>query len=256
MTDCANGWRTDGAADFRCRVGSDLGGGCRRLHRDAGAERLRPGQVQRLRRGADPGLEQPASARRRGDGQLPHPDHRQSERRRPARPAAGADHRSARRDTGADRSPKTGAPRPRSTTTPTSGCGRCRSRPRAPTTSPPTARSTAISTRSWHSGTDSSNGWLAWAFAGLFVVGLLELTASIIYAVRSREAPSPAPPSSPRSDVGDLHARQRLLHADRRRDPLRSAQKPGSAARFRRADRGGVRGREAPDPGRLASTGR
>ena len=41
VTDCADGWRTDGAADFHPRVGSDLGGGCRRLHRDDGAERLR-----------------------------------------------------------------------------------------------------------------------------------------------------------------------------------------------------------------------
>ena len=48
-------------------------------------------------------------------------------------------------------------------------------------------------------GHDSSNGRLAWVFGGLFVVGLLELTASIIYAVQEREAPSPAPPRRRRS---------------------------------------------------------
>ena len=37
-------------------------------------------------------------------------------------------------------------------------------------------------------GHDSSYGWLAWAFAGLFVVGLLELTAAILWAVRARKA--------------------------------------------------------------------
>ena len=41
-------------------------------------------------------------------------------------------------------------------------------------------------------GHDASYGWLAWAFAGLFVVGLIELTASIIWAVRSREPPPDA----------------------------------------------------------------
>ncbi len=41
-------------------------------------------------------------------------------------------------------------------------------------------------------GHDSSYGWLAWAFAGLFVVGLLELTASILWAVRARKATRPS----------------------------------------------------------------
>jgi hypothetical protein len=40
-------------------------------------------------------------------------------------------------------------------------------------------------------GHDSSKATLAWAFAGLFVVGLLELTGAIIYAIRSGEAPRP-----------------------------------------------------------------
>jgi hypothetical protein len=40
-------------------------------------------------------------------------------------------------------------------------------------------------------GHGSSSGWLGWAFAGLFVLGLLELTASIFWTVRSRR-PSPA----------------------------------------------------------------
>lgn len=39
-------------------------------------------------------------------------------------------------------------------------------------------------------GHDSSYGWLAWAFAGVFVVGLVELTASLVWALRSRRAPS------------------------------------------------------------------
>ena len=50
-------------------------------------------------------------------------------------------------------------------------------------------------------GHDASNGRLAWAFAGLFVVGLVELTASIIYAVRSR--PPPTALSQQPIDIGD-----------------------------------------------------
>lgn len=38
----------------------------------------------------------------------------------------------------------------------------------------------------------ASYGWLAWAFGGLFVVGLLELAASITWAVRSGKRPSRA----------------------------------------------------------------
>lgn len=52
-------------------------------------------------------------------------------------------------------------------------------------------------------GHDSSYGWLAWAFAGLFVVGLLELTASILWAVRRGKRPSPAVPVQATFDVGD-----------------------------------------------------
>ena len=50
-------------------------------------------------------------------------------------------------------------------------------------------------------GHGSSYGWLVWAFAGLFVLGLLELTASILWAVRSRR---PAPFHQP-IHVGDTY---------------------------------------------------
>ena len=43
-------------------------------------------------------------------------------------------------------------------------------------------------------GHDSSYGWLAWAFAGLFGLGLIELTAAIIYSVRSGRRAMPAAP--------------------------------------------------------------
>ena len=52
-------------------------------------------------------------------------------------------------------------------------------------------------------GHGSSYGWLVWAFVGLFVLGLLELTASIVWAVRSRR-PSPAPFHQP-IHVGDAY---------------------------------------------------
>ncbi len=46
-------------------------------------------------------------------------------------------------------------------------------------------------------GHNSSYGWLVWAFAGLFALGLVELTASIIWVVRSGRGPSPAPYHQP-----------------------------------------------------------
>ena|ERR1700754_17593 len=52
-------------------------------------------------------------------------------------------------------------------------------------------------------GHHSSYGWLAWAFGGLFVLGLLALTASIVYAVRSGKAPR-APVHQP-IHVGDTY---------------------------------------------------
>jgi len=54
-------------------------------------------------------------------------------------------------------------------------------------------------------GHDSSNATLVWAFAGLFVIGLLELTAAIIYAVRSGRRPVPEAPVGPTLDIGDSH---------------------------------------------------
>lgn len=54
-------------------------------------------------------------------------------------------------------------------------------------------------------GHGSSYGWLTWAFAGLFVVGLLELTASILWAVRRGKRPSPAAPVHATFNVGDSY---------------------------------------------------
>jgi hypothetical protein len=54
-------------------------------------------------------------------------------------------------------------------------------------------------------GHDSSNATLVWAFVGLFVIGLLELTAAIIYAVRSGKRPVPAAPVGPTFDIGDSY---------------------------------------------------
>jgi hypothetical protein len=54
-------------------------------------------------------------------------------------------------------------------------------------------------------GHDSSNATLVWAFVGLFVVGLLELTAAIIYAVRSGKRPVPAAPVGPTFNIGDSY---------------------------------------------------
>ena len=54
-------------------------------------------------------------------------------------------------------------------------------------------------------GKDSSNATLAWVFGGVLVLGLIELTAAIIYAVRSGKRPSPATPVGATFSVGDLH---------------------------------------------------
>jgi hypothetical protein len=54
-------------------------------------------------------------------------------------------------------------------------------------------------------GHDSSNATLVWAFVGLFVIGLLELTAAIVYAVRSGKRPVPAAPVGPTFDIGDSY---------------------------------------------------
>ncbi len=52
-------------------------------------------------------------------------------------------------------------------------------------------------------GHDTSYGWLAWAFAGLFVVGLLELTVAVVWAVRSGKAPRA--PSRTAIHIGDSY---------------------------------------------------
>ena len=54
-------------------------------------------------------------------------------------------------------------------------------------------------------GHDSSNGTLVWAFAGLFIIGLLELTGAIIYAARSGKRPVPAAPVGTTFDIGDSY---------------------------------------------------
>lgn len=55
-------------------------------------------------------------------------------------------------------------------------------------------------------GKDSSNSTFAWVFAGVFVLGLIELTAAIIYAVKTGKRATPAVPSGTSFHVGDLHA--------------------------------------------------
>jgi hypothetical protein len=54
-------------------------------------------------------------------------------------------------------------------------------------------------------GKDSSNSTMAWVFGGLFVLGLVELTAAIIYAVKSGKRPSPVSPHAATFDVGDSY---------------------------------------------------
>jgi hypothetical protein len=54
-------------------------------------------------------------------------------------------------------------------------------------------------------GHDSSNSMLMWAFAGLFVIGLLALTAAITYAVKSGKRPTPAVPVQPTFDVASSY---------------------------------------------------
>jgi hypothetical protein len=51
-------------------------------------------------------------------------------------------------------------------------------------------------------GYDSSSSTLVWVFAGLFAVGLLGLTAAIVYAMKSGKRPTPAAPVPPTFDVG------------------------------------------------------
>jgi hypothetical protein len=55
-------------------------------------------------------------------------------------------------------------------------------------------------------GNDSSDSTMAWVFAGVFVLGLVELTGAIIYAVKSGKRTTPATPVGASFSVGDLHA--------------------------------------------------
>jgi hypothetical protein len=55
-------------------------------------------------------------------------------------------------------------------------------------------------------GKNSSNTTMAWVFGGLFVLGLVELTAAVIYAVRSGKRTPTAPPVGATFSMGDLHA--------------------------------------------------
>jgi hypothetical protein len=51
-------------------------------------------------------------------------------------------------------------------------------------------------------GYDSSSSTLVWVFAGLFAVGLLGLTAAIVYGVKSGKRAMPSAPVPPTFDVG------------------------------------------------------
>jgi Short C-terminal domain len=55
-------------------------------------------------------------------------------------------------------------------------------------------------------GHDSSFGWLVWVFAGVFVLGLLELAGAITFAVRRGNRPAPAVPVGATFDIGDSNA--------------------------------------------------
>jgi hypothetical protein len=55
-------------------------------------------------------------------------------------------------------------------------------------------------------GRDSSNSTMVWGFAGLLVIGLLELLASIIYAVRRGKRLSPAAAAQPTFNVSDPYS--------------------------------------------------
>ena len=101
-------------------------------------------------------------------------------------------------------------------------------------------------------GHDSSYGWLVWVFVGLFVMGLLELAAALVWVGQVRqEGP---PPRAPRAAEHRRHhverpaTGHRQLHAHRSGHPHPATPEPGGATGFRRADRRGVRGREAPHP--------
>jgi hypothetical protein len=54
-------------------------------------------------------------------------------------------------------------------------------------------------------GKDASNSTLAWVFGGLFFVGLLELTAAIIYAVKSGKRATPVSPAAATFNLGDSY---------------------------------------------------
>ena len=117
------------------------------------------------------------------------------------------------------------APPRRSTTTPTSGCGWLQIPAEGTYHVTTDGKVNGYINPQLAFGHDSSYGWLAWAFAGLFALGLVELTASIIWVVRSRQADA----SASATRAVDATATDRYT-ADRRRDPHRGAEEPCGAA--------------------------
>ncbi len=106
-------------------------------------------------------------------------------------------------------------------------------------------------------GHSSSLGFLVWVFVAMFVVGLVGSIVSAKWSGRARRKAAAAvvggfpqvvmpPPAA--DDAG--HCAQRGLRAQRRRCAARTAQNACVVAGFRCFDRGGVPGREAPDPRR------
>ncbi len=55
-------------------------------------------------------------------------------------------------------------------------------------------------------GHDSSNTTMLWVFGGLFVFGLAELAAAIVYTVKGGKRASPVTPVGATFHIGDLHA--------------------------------------------------
>jgi hypothetical protein len=63
-------------------------------------------------------------------------------------------------------------------------------------------------------GYDSSNSTLVWVFAGLFAIGLLGLTAAIVYAMKSGKRPTPAASVPPAFDVAGSYGLRAVQPTD------------------------------------------
>ncbi len=111
-------------------------------------------------------------------------------------------------------------------------------------------------------GHSSSYGFMVWVFVAMFVVGLVGSIVSAKWLGRARRKAAAGgrcarvarrqcrtlPSAPPLRDAGQ--PAQRRVRTQRRGRPARAAQNTSGAAGFRRVDRSGVRGREAPDPRR------